>query len=47
MPRKQTELWDITSTSGNFRPYEIQTANIYFNGTVFKPNIITTSAVTK
>ena len=31
MPRKQIELWDITSTSGNFRPYQIQTANIYFN----------------
>ena len=30
MPRKQIELWDITSTSGNFRPYQIQTANIHF-----------------
>ena len=29
-PRKQIELWDITSTSGNFRPYQIQTANIHF-----------------
>ena len=24
MSRKQIELWDITSTSGNFRPYQIQ-----------------------
>ena len=31
MPCKQIELWDITSTSGNFRPYQIQTANIHFN----------------
>ena len=31
VPRKQIELWDITSTSGNFRPYQIQTANIHFN----------------
>ena len=30
MPRKQIELWDITSTSGNFRPYQIQTAIIHF-----------------
>ena len=29
MPRKQIELWDITSTSVNFRPYQIQTANIH------------------
>ena len=29
-PRKQIELWDISSTSGNFRPYQIQTANIHF-----------------
>ena len=31
MPRKQIELWGIKSTSGNFRPYQIQTANIHFN----------------
>ena len=31
MPRKQIELWGIKSTSGNFQPYQIQTANIYFN----------------
>ena len=30
MPRKQIEIWDITSNSGNFRPYQIQTANIHF-----------------
>ena len=30
LPRKQIELWDTTSTSGNFRPYQIQTANIHF-----------------
>ena len=28
-PHKQTELWDITSTSGHFRSYQIQTANIH------------------
>ena len=33
MPRKQIELWDIRSTSGNFRPYQIQTANIHFKAT--------------
>ena len=31
MSRKQIELWGIKSTSGNFRPYQIQTANIHFN----------------
>ena len=30
MPHKQIELWGIISTSGNFRPYQIQTANIHF-----------------
>ena len=30
MSRKQIELWDITSTSGNLRPYQIQTANVHF-----------------
>ena len=30
MPHKQIELWGITSTSGHFRPYQIQTANIHF-----------------
>ena len=30
MACKQIELCDITSTSGNFRPYQIQTANIHF-----------------
>ena len=30
MPRKQFELGDITSTSGNFRSYQIQRANIHF-----------------
>ena len=30
IPHKQIELWDITSSSGNFRPYQIQTANIHF-----------------
>ena len=30
IPYKQIELWGITSTSGNFRPYQIQTANIHF-----------------
>ena len=31
MHRNQIELWGIKSTSGNFRPYQIQTANIHFN----------------
>ena len=31
MPHKQIELWDITLTSGNFHPYQIQTANIHFS----------------
>ena len=31
MPRKQIEVWGIKSTSGNFRPYQTQTANIHFN----------------
>ena len=31
MSRKQIELWGIKSTSGNFRPYQIQTATIHFN----------------
>ena len=31
VPHNQIELWDITSTSGNFRPYQILTANIRFN----------------
>ena len=30
MPSKQIELWDITSPSGNFQPYQIQTENIHF-----------------
>ena len=30
MPHKQIELLGITSTTGNFRPYQIQTANIHF-----------------
>ena len=34
MPRKQIELWGIKSTSGNFRPYQIQTADIHFKGQV-------------
>ena len=28
---KRIELWGIRSTSGHFRPYQIQTANIHFN----------------
>ena len=32
MRRKQIELWGIKSTSGNFRPYQIKTANIPFKG---------------
>ena len=31
MHHKQIELWGIIPTSGNFRPYQIQTANIHFN----------------
>ena len=31
IPRKEIELWGIKSTAGNFRPYQIQTANIHFN----------------
>ena len=30
MTRKRIEQWGIKSTSGNFRPYQIQTANIHF-----------------
>ena len=30
MPREQIELWGIKSTSGNFWPYQIQTAIIHF-----------------
>ena len=30
IPHNHIELWGITSTSGNFRPYQIQTANIHF-----------------
>ena len=39
MPHKQIELWGITATSGNFRPYPIQTANIHFNVVVFHHNL--------
>ena len=31
MHHKQIEIWGITSTSGNFRPYQIQIAFIHFN----------------
>ena len=34
LPRKQIELWGIKSTSGNFRPYQIQTANIHFKNKI-------------
>ena len=37
MPRKQIELWDITLTSGNFRSYQIQTANIHFKNRTSAP----------
>ena len=30
IPHKQIQLWGIKSTSGNFRPYQIQTVNIHF-----------------
>ena len=30
LPRKQIELWGIKSTSGNFPPYQIQTATFHF-----------------
>ena len=37
MSSKQSELWDIKSTSGNIRPFQIQTANIHFNwGPIFQ-----------
>ena len=35
IPHKQIELWGITSTSGNFRPYQIQTANIHFKESAY------------
>ena len=34
MPCKQIERWGIKSTSDNFRPYQIQTANIHFNNKI-------------
>ena len=41
IPCKQIELWDIASTSGNFQPYQIQTANIHFNVHSFHALLIT------
>ena len=40
IPHKQIELWGITTTSGNFRSYQIQTANIHFNArNIFCPGV--------
>ena len=40
MHHKQIELWGITSTSGNFRPYQIQTALIPFKQKIDVMNLL-------